>query len=138
MIVIHQTNVAGFAGNHIYYGQLSPVDTDRVSGASGGAPAVGNANPLSLTQTGNGNGFSEFRYDTVDSHGIVDTSGYFNNNDDNVDLNVGDTVIVVVWDGAVRTGTLISYGKHIVNQVNATTGEVDLTNVTSFNLSDTD
>lgn len=91
-----------------------------------------------LTQMSYGNGFSKYRYDTLDPHATVDTVGYFNNIDDSLNMAVGDTVMVIVWTTAVRSGTISTYGYHIVNAVSASTGIVDLTNVTVFVVTDSD
>ncbi|MEE9302977.1 MAG: hypothetical protein V3U84_04240 [Thiotrichaceae bacterium] len=91
-----------------------------------------------LTQLGEGNGFSMYRYDTLDTHADVDTAGYFNNIDDGLNLDVGDIMDVVVWATAVRTGTISTYGRHIVNAVADATGIVDLTDVTVGVMTDTD
>lgn len=79
-----------------------------------------------LTLLTGGNGFGLYRYDTLDALTAVDDNGYMNNSDDAVDLNVGDVIEVVVWATAVRTGTISDVGRHIVMQVDATTGAVDL------------
>lgn len=89
-----------------------------------------------LTLMSLGNGFKHYRYDTLDTHATVDTDGYFNNNDDTVNLAVGDIIDVVVWGTAVRTGTITAYGRHIVNAVAA--GVVDVTDVTIGTGTDTD
>lgn len=139
MIIIHQDNVAGFAGGSIHYWQFDPTSQDRLSSTSG-PPPMSDPEPQSdnVFQIGDGNGFSQFRYDTLDGHDIVDNSGYFNIYDDALDLDVGDTIIVVVWATAIRTGTILSYGQHIVNSVDDVTGDVDLSNVTAFVITDTD
>jgi len=84
-----------------------------------------------------GNGYGNYRYDTLDTHATVDTDGYFNNSDDSLDLRVGDTVDVYVWATAVRTGTISTYGRHVVLTVSAA-GVVDVTNVTVGVVTDTD
>lgn len=95
-------------------------------------------NVANLTQLSHGNGFHDFRYDTLDTHADVDTAGYFNNIDDNLNMAIGDTVLVIVWGTAVRSGTIVTYGLHIVNAVNDATGVVDLSDVTVFVVTDTD
>lgn len=90
-----------------------------------------------LTQMAHGNGFSEYRYDTLDTHADIDSAGYFNNSDDSVNLAVGDVIEVVVWATAVRSGTISTYGKHIVNSVDAA-GLVDTSDVTVGVVTDTD
>jgi len=75
------------------------------------------------------NGYNYFRYDTLDTHATVRADGYFNNSDDDQILNVGDLLDVVVWTTALRTGTISTYGRHIVLVVTA--GSVDLSDVTT-------
>ena len=71
------------------------------------------------------NGFRLFRYDSLDAETLVRVDGYFNNNDDGLNMAVGDIVIVVDWTTTVRTGTIAGYHFHIVMAVGAT-GDVDL------------
>lgn len=73
------------------------------------------------------NGFKRFRYDTMDALTTVDGSGYFNNADDDLKLSVGDLIDVVVWDTAVRTGTINDVGLVVVVSV-STAGVVDTSN----------
>ncbi len=82
-----------------------------------------------------GNGFAQYRYDTMDTHATVDTAAYFTGEAVNM-LNVGDIIDVVVWSTAVRTGTISTYGRHIVNANNGTT--VDVSDVTAGTVTDTD
>lgn len=84
--------------------------------------------PKQLTLMGYGNGYSLYRYDTLDAHAAVDTDGYMNNLDDTVQLRVGDLIEVIVWTTTIRTGTIATYGKHMVMAVAA--GLVDLSTVT--------
>jgi len=72
------------------------------------------------------NGFRRYRYDTLDALTTVDDNGYINNTDDAQNLKVGDLVDVVVWATAVRTGTIADVGLMIVYGVNASTGDVNL------------
>ena len=95
-----------------------------------------NAADLSLMSLANG--FKHYRYDTLDPHATVDGAGYFNNNDDNLNLAVGDLIDVVVWATAIRTGTISTYGRHIVNAVTAATGSVDTSDVTVGTVTDSD
>lgn len=90
-----------------------------------------------LALMSHGNGFARYRYDTLDTHATVDTAGYFNNSDDELNLAVGDIIDVVVWATAVRSGTISTYGPHIVNEVTAA-GVVDVSNVTVGVVTDTD
>lgn len=94
-------------------------------------------NSADLVLVSSVNGFSLYRYDTLDTHATVDTAGYFNNSDDTQNISVGDLIDVVVWGTAIRTGTISTYGRHIVNQVTAA-GIVDLSNVTVGVVTDTD
>lgn len=71
------------------------------------------------------NGFCYYRYDTTDTAATVDGSGYFNNDDDNIQLRAGDMIQNVVWDTEIRTGTISDVSLHIVMQVSAA-GVVDL------------
>lgn len=78
-----------------------------------------------LALVGSVNGFGLYRYDTTDALTTVDGDGYINNDDDTVNLAVGDILEVVVWSSAVRTGTISDVGRHIVMQVGSD-GDVDL------------
>jgi hypothetical protein len=78
-----------------------------------------------LVLMSNGNGFNHYRYDTTDTAATVDGDGYFNNSDDDLNLAVGDEITVIVWNTAVRTGTISDYAKHIVMVVDSD-GTVDL------------
>ena len=91
-----------------------------------------------LTLLSDGNGFKHYRYDTLDTHATVDSAGYFNNDDDDVNFAIGDVITTVVWSTAIRTGTISTYGTHIVNAVTAATGIVDVSNVTVNVVTDTD
>jgi hypothetical protein len=82
------------------------------------------------------NGYNHFRYDTTDTHATVDTDGYFNNSDDDQVFQVGDLIDVVVWTTATRTGTISTYGRHIVLSV--TDGAVDVSDVTVGTVADAD
>lgn len=73
------------------------------------------------------NGYGLYRYDTTDALTTVDGSEYFNNSDEVLNLAVGDMIEVVVWDTAVRTGTINTVGRMIVLSVSAA-GVVDLSN----------
>ena len=90
-----------------------------------------------LALIGYANGFARYRYDTLDTHATIDSSGYFNNSDDQVKLRVGDIIEVVVWATAIRTGTISTYGTHIVLSVSAA-GVVDTSDVTVNVVTDTD
>ena len=90
---------------------------------------------LALISSVNGYGF--YRYDTMDAHATVDGATYFNNADDDLNFEIGDIIYVVVWGTAVRTGTIATYGTHIVNAVSAA-GVVDTSNVTTGTVTDSD
>jgi hypothetical protein len=90
-----------------------------------------------LAIIGQANGFAMYRYDTLDASADVDTSGYFNNADESVNLRVGDIIWVVDWTTAVRTGTIAAYGHHVVVSVSAA-GVVDLGLVSAGSVTDTD
>ena len=74
-------------------------------------------NSANLALISSVNGFGLYRYDTTDSLATVGGNGYMNNSDDNVNLAVGDVVEAVVWNTAVRSGTINDIGRHIVMQV---------------------
>lgn len=93
-------------------------------------------NASDMTLVSSVNGYGLYRYDTMDVHATVDTTGYFNNTDDTLNLAVGDIIDVVVWATAIRSGTISTYGRHIVNSVSS--GVVDITNVTVGVMTDTD
>lgn len=73
-------------------------------------------------------------YATLDTHATVDTNGYFNSA--STLLNVGDIIHVVVWATAIATGTVSTYGPHIV--LSNASGVVDTSNVTVGVVTDTD
>lgn len=79
-----------------------------------------------LSQISSVNGFGLYRYDSTDALATVDGDGYFNNDDDDLKLAVGDIIHVFTWD-TVRTGIPSDMGTFIVMQVGAT-GDVDLSN----------
>lgn len=78
-----------------------------------------------LSQIHSSNGFGLYRYDTLDATTAIRASGYINNEDDDVNLRVGDLVIAYTWGTAIRTGTIDAYGFHVVLTV-AADGTVDL------------
>ena len=83
------------------------------------------------------NGYGFYRYDTMDAHTAVDAATYFDNSDDDLNFEIGDIIYVVVWATAIRTGTISTYGTHIVNAVSAA-GVVDTSNVTTGTVTDSD
>lgn len=91
-----------------------------------------------LTLKGSHNGFGDYRYDTLDTAVTVDTSGYFDNSDDTLNLAVGDTIEIVVWGTAIRSGTIADVENVIVNTVSAA-GVVDVTDpLNATTVADTD
>ena len=60
------------------------------------------------------NGFGLYRYDTLDASTTVDANGYFNNNDDTLNLNIGDIIEVISWTTTVRTGTVNDVSRLVV------------------------
>lgn len=82
-----------------------------------------------LTLLATGNGFSHYRYDTTDVLTTVETAGYFNNKDDNLNLAIGDKISVFVWSTAVRTGTMSLYGDFVVTSVISNDSAVSAGNV---------
>ncbi len=82
-----------------------------------------------------GKASQHWSYWTLDATATVDTSGYFNNAADL--LEVGDIIHRVSWSTAVGTGgTISTYGTHIVNGKSA--GVVDVTDTTTGTVTDTD
>jgi hypothetical protein len=81
------------------------------------------------------NGFTHWRYDTLDTHATVDSDGYFTGEAVNM-LKVGDLIDVFVWSSAIRSGTISTYGPHVVLTNDGST--VDVTDVTVGVMTDTD
>jgi len=88
-----------------------------------------------LSSMTDANGFTQWRYDTLDTHATVDTAAYFTGDAVNM-LKVGDIIDVCVWATAIRTGTVSTYGRHIVLSNDGTT--VDTSDVTVGTVTDTD
>jgi len=74
------------------------------------------------------NGFGHYRYDSTDHPDVVETAGYFNNKDDNLNLAVGDIIHAVQWS-VVRTGTISTYKDFIVTNVIANDASASAGNV---------
>ena len=90
-----------------------------------------------LANMGTFNGFNLWRYDTLEASTAVDAAGYFNNNDDDQNFQVGDIIFTVDWATAIRTGTVSGMGLHIVNAVSSVA--VDITdNVLNASFADSD
>ena len=83
------------------------------------------------------NGYNYYRYDTMDTHATIDLDGYFNNSDDDQVFQVGDLIDVVVWATAIRTGTISTYGRHIIMTVTGA-GVVGTSDVTVGDVTDID
>jgi len=92
-----------------------------------------NLNPVG-GQSRRGKSSQIWSYWTLDATATVDTAGYFNNAADL--LSVGDIIYRVSWTTAVGTGTISTYGTHIVNSISA--GVVDVTDTTTGTVTDTD
>jgi protein involved in polysaccharide export with SLBB domain len=91
-----------------------------------------------LTLKGSHNGYGDYRYDTTDTAVTVDTSGYFNNTDDVLNLAVGDMIEVVVWGTATRSGTIADVENHVVVSVSSA-GLVDISDpLNATSIGDTD
>lgn len=81
------------------------------------------------------NGYTHWRYDTLDTHATVDTAAYFTGESLGM-MRVGDIVDVIVWSTAIRSGTISTYGRHVVN---ASSGSaIDVSNVTVGVATDSD
>jgi len=70
-----------------------------------------------LTQISNANGYGLYRYDDTEDPDVIETAGYFNNLDDDLNLQVGDRIDYTEWATAVRTGTIAQYKMFIVTNV---------------------
>lgn len=75
------------------------------------------------------NGFGEYRYDTTDELTTVEATGYFNNKDDTLNLGKGDTIQVVVWTTAIRTGLVSKITDFVVTNVIANDAAASAGNV---------
>lgn len=82
-----------------------------------------------------GRASQHWSYWTLDATATVDTSGYFNEVANL--LSVGDVIHRVSWSTAIGTGTISTYGTHIVNAISAA-GVVDVTDTTAGSVTDTD
>ena len=85
-------------------------------------------------------------YATADAHTTVDGSGYFNGGTSAFGgafsmLERGDVIFVVVWSGTVNSasaGIPSTYGPHLVLDKSTTTGFIDVTNVSTLTVTDSD
>ncbi len=75
--------------------------------------------PGNLALLSSVNGFGLYRYDSLDGITTVDTAGYFNNNDDTLNLAPGDLIHVISWTTAVRTGTIADVSLVVVTTVDS-------------------
>lgn len=82
----------------------------------------------------------QFTYATLDAHADVDAAGYFNSGVAYAGaynlLEKGDIIDVVVWATGIGTGTISTYGRHIVKD--KASGTIDVTNVTVGTVTDSD
>ena len=85
-------------------------------------------------QSKSGVSTTRWSYWTLDATATVDTVGYFNAASKL--LRVGDIIDRVTWATAIGTGTISTYGTHIVNQNAA--GVVDTSDATAGVVTDTD
>ena len=72
-----------------------------------------------------------YRYDTTEQMDAVGAAGYFNNADDNLNLQKGDIIHGFTWATAVTTGTLSEYKLFgvtnvIANDAAASAGAVNI------------
>ncbi len=87
-----------------------------------------------FAQTNGPPGKLQYRYDTTDELNVVETANYFNNLDDNLNLQKGDKVEVWMWSTAVTTGTLnrvmiMGVTNVIANDAAAAAGNVNLAEI---------
>lgn len=75
------------------------------------------------------NGYGLYRYDTTDLMDVVEDAGYFNNKDDDLNLQKGDMIHAFTWTTAVRTGTLSEYKLFGVTNVISNTAAASAGNV---------
>jgi hypothetical protein len=81
-------------------------------------------------------GRMSYRYDTTDHPDVVEAAGYFNNKDDNLNLQVGDRVDVFLWSATpFAAGSLVTAGLQMIvtnvigNDAAASAGAVNLAQV---------
>ncbi len=75
--------------------------------------------PGNLALIGYANGFGHYRYDTPDGITTVDNAGYFNNEDDTLELRPGDLIHVISWNTTIRTGTISDVSLVVVTTVDS-------------------
>ena len=77
-----------------------------------------------------------YRYDTTDSVDVVEDAGYFNNLDDDLNLQIGDLILAFSWDNTpFASGNIIDEAKMFVttnviaNDAAASAGAVNVAEV---------
>jgi len=77
-----------------------------------------------------------YRYDTTDQVDVVEDAGYFNNNDDDLNLQIGDLILAFTWsDTPFAAGNTITEAKQFVvtnviaNDAAASAGAVNIAEV---------
>lgn len=77
-----------------------------------------------------------YRYDTTDDADDVEAAGYFNNKDDNLNLQIGDRIDVFVWSATpFAAGSLVSNALQLIvtnvisNDAAASAGNVNCAQV---------
>lgn len=75
-----------------------------------------------------------YSYATLDSAATVDSSGYFNEVYNL--LEKGDVIHRVTWSTAIGTGTVSTYGTHLV--LDKASGVIDVSDETNLTETDTD
>ena len=77
-----------------------------------------------------------YRYDSTDLSDVVETAGYFNNLDDNLNLQIGDRIDMVGWDATpfaaasvVNAAKMFIVTNVIANDAVANAGDVDIAEV---------
>ncbi len=81
-------------------------------------------------------GNNYYRYDSVDDLDLVEDAGYFNNKDDNLQLQIGDTVLAVEWSAEpYASGNTVSAAKMFIvtnvisNDAAGSAGNVDMAEI---------
>ena len=87
-----------------------------------------------FAQTNGPPGKLQYRYDTLDELNVVETAGYFNNLDDNLNLQKGDSIFVWSWTTTIATGTLnrvmiMAVTNVIANDAAAAAGNVNVAEI---------
>lgn len=81
-------------------------------------------------------GRMQYRYDTTDQVDVVEDAGYFNNLDDNLNLQIGDRIDAITWsDTPFASGNTITEAKQfivtnvIANDAASSAGAVNIAEV---------